>query len=145
MLRSVVLSAALLVSIELFAPAASALIWPSTVSGIERDLQADDVGLRRRTAEKLGELPRPVLKRVAWRALDDADVEVRLLAARAARSASLENLGERLIPWLTDADVRVRIAAAESLAQSPSHCHRIGNDCCRSSRPIGRIRARRGP
>jgi HEAT repeat protein len=104
----------------LLAPRADALIWPSTVNSIERDLKADDVALRRRTAEKLSELPRPVLQRVALRALDDPDVEVRLLAARAARSAGLENLGERLIPWLTDADVRVRIAAAESLAVSPS-------------------------
>ncbi|MFZ5890299.1 MAG: HEAT repeat domain-containing protein [Myxococcota bacterium] len=112
------IAASLLVG--LFAPAASALIWPSAVSRIERDLRADDVGLRRRTAERLPELPRPVLVRVALRALDDPDVEVRLLAARAARAVPVENLGERLIPWLTDADVRVRVAAAESLAAAPS-------------------------
>jgi cellulose synthase operon protein C len=103
-----------------FAVPAEALIWPSAVRDIERDLGADDVALRRRTAERLGELPRPILVRAALRALDDPDVEVRLLAARAARALPVQNIGERLIPWLTDPDVRMRVAAAEALAASPS-------------------------
>ncbi|MGC4088886.1 MAG: HEAT repeat domain-containing protein [Polyangiaceae bacterium] len=120
MRRSTLASLALATLVGLLAPRASALIWPSAVSSIERDLAADDVVVRRRTAERLSELPRTVLLRVAERALDDADVEVRLLVARAARLGSMPKLGERLIPWLTDSDMRVRVAAAEALASAPA-------------------------
>jgi HEAT repeat protein len=102
------------------APRASALIWPSAVRALERELSADDVGVRRRAADRLSELPAQALARAALHALDDSDVEVRLLAARAARTAKLPGLGERLLAWLTESDARVRVASAEALLAAPT-------------------------
>jgi HEAT repeat protein len=116
------LTSAWLVGLALFVTGvpASALIWPTVARGIERDLSADEVSVRRRAADRLRELPRPMLSRAALKALGDPDVEVRLAAAQAARRAALPGLGERLIPWLTEPDVRLRIAASEALTESPS-------------------------
>lgn len=115
------LPSVLLVSLALGASLpAEALIWPTVARGIERDLGADEASVRRRAAERLSELPGPMLSRVALRALADPDVEVRLSAAQAVRRAALPGLGERLIPWLTESDVRLRIAATEALTESPS-------------------------
>lgn len=98
---------------------ASALIWPSAVRAIERDLAVADVGVRRRAAHRLRELPRAALARALLRAVDDGDVEVRLAAAQAAQGRTIEGLSERVVAWLTETDVRLRIAAAELLTSAP--------------------------
>jgi HEAT repeat protein len=99
------------------APAA-ALLWPSEVSRIERDLAASDVEVRRRAAARLGELGERVAARLGARALEDPDVEVRLSAAAAARSLRLAGFAERVLGWLTDPDARLRLSAIELLAST---------------------------
>ncbi|MEO8903336.1 MAG: HEAT repeat domain-containing protein [Polyangiaceae bacterium] len=99
---------------------AQAVLWPSAVLRVERDLRSAEVGVRRRAAQSLRELPPSSATRLASAALDDADVEVRLAALDACLSLSVAGLGDRLVPWLSDGERRLRLAAAEALGDSPS-------------------------
>ncbi len=99
---------------------AQAALWPSSVLRVERDLQSQDVEVRRRAAQLLRDLPASSAARLAGRALDDSDLDVRLAALDASLGASLPGLGDRLVPWLTDGERRLRLAAAEALTESPS-------------------------
>ena len=99
---------------------AQAVLWPSSVLRVERDLHSQDVDVRRRAALSLRDLPSGSGSRLASLALDDADVDVRLSALDACLSLSLPGLGDRLVPWLTDGERRLRLAAAEALSDSPS-------------------------
>ena len=94
---------------------AGASIWPGAAVTVERDLTSDEVTVRQRAALRIGGLPRATLARVALKALKDPDVEVRVTAAQAALEANLPGLSERLLPWLTDSEPRLRLLAAESL------------------------------
>lgn len=98
---------------------AQALLWPSEIQRIERDLQASDVGVRRRAARRVRELPADLGGRVALRALEDPDLRVRLSALEAATTLGAPGLSERVIGWLTQSDPRLRLAAAEALAVQP--------------------------
>jgi HEAT repeat protein len=99
---------------------AQAVLWPSAVLRVERDLHSQDVDVRRRAAQSLRDLPSGSGTRLASVALDDADIDVRLSALDACLSLSLPGLGDRLVPWLTDGERRLRLAAAEALSDSPS-------------------------
>jgi HEAT repeat protein len=99
---------------------AQAVLWPSAVQRVERDLHSQDVDVRRRAAQSLRDLPSASGTRLASLALDDADIDVRLSALDACLSLSLPGLGDRLVPWLTDGERRLRLAAAEALSDSPS-------------------------
>ncbi len=99
---------------------AGALLWPSAVLRVERDLHSSDVDVRRRAAQTLRELPPSSGTRLASAALDDTDTDVRLAALDACLSLSVVGLGDRLVPWLTDGERRLRLAAAEALSDSPS-------------------------
>ncbi|HYP98719.1 MAG TPA: HEAT repeat domain-containing protein [Polyangiaceae bacterium] len=99
---------------------ATAAVWPSAVQRVERDLHSQDVDLRRRAAQSLRELPKGSGARLASAALDDSDVSVRLTALDACLGFGLPALGDRLIPWLSDGERRLRLAAAEALSESPS-------------------------
>jgi cellulose synthase operon protein C len=99
---------------------ARAVLWPSTIERIERELQAPDAPERRRAAQSLRELPQSSGARLARAALDDADVEVRLTALDACLAFGVPHLGEHLVPWLSDGERRLRLAAAEALAESPA-------------------------
>ncbi len=109
-----------LLALCLSAGTAEALLWPSEVNRIERDLGATDVEVRRRAAGRLAELGERVAQRLLGRAFDDPDVEVRLSAASAARALGLPGFGERVMGWLTDPDPRLRLEAIELLATAPS-------------------------
>lgn len=102
------------------APPAKAVLWPSTVARVERELHNSDVDVRRRAAQTLRELPKASGSRLASSALDDADLSVKLTALDACLSFGLPALGDRLIPWLSDSERRLRLAAAEALSESPS-------------------------
>ncbi|HEY5376266.1 MAG TPA: HEAT repeat domain-containing protein [Polyangiaceae bacterium] len=99
---------------------AQAVLWPSSVLRVERDLHSQDVDVRRRAAQSLRDLPSGSGTRLASLALDDADIDVRLSALDACLSLGLPGLGDRLVPWLTDGERRLRLAAAEALSDSPS-------------------------
>ncbi len=111
---------AIVLALLLFAPSASAFIWPNTAERIERQLSAPDVEQRRAAAQRLRDLPETTGRRLARKALADADLEVRLMAAEAALQFDLPGLGDLLVPWLNDPERRVRLAAAEILRHSPS-------------------------
>jgi HEAT repeat protein len=99
---------------------ARAVLWPSTVQRIERELHAPEVDVRRRAAQTLRDLPESAGARLARAALDDSDVDVRLTALDACLGLGVPELGDHLVPWLTDAERRLRLAAAEALAESPT-------------------------
>jgi len=99
---------------------ARAALWPSTVLRIEHDLHAPEVEVRRRAAQLLRDLPRSSGARLARAALDDSDVDVRLTALDASLGFGVPALGEHLVPWLTDPERRLRLAAAQALAESPT-------------------------
>ena len=101
------------------APAKAAL-WPSAVVRVERELHSPDMELRRRAAQSLRDLPKASGARLAGVALDDSDVNVRLTALDACLSFDVPALGDRLVPWLSDGERRLRLAAAEALRESPS-------------------------
>ena len=99
---------------------ANAALWPSAALRIERDLHSQDVDVRRRAALALRDLPKASGARLASAALDDSDVSVRLTALDACLSFNLPALGDRLVPWLSDSERRLRLAAAVALSESPS-------------------------
>ncbi|MEI9950928.1 MAG: HEAT repeat domain-containing protein [Pseudomonadota bacterium] len=111
---------ALIVLLLASAVPAKAALWPSAVQRIERDLHSQDVDVRRRAAQALRDLPKASGARLASAALDDSDVGVRLTALDACLSFGLPALGDRLVPWLSDGERRLRLAAAEALSESPS-------------------------
>ena len=99
---------------------AKAALWPSTALRVERDLHSQDVDVRRQAAQALRDLPKGSGARLASAALDDSDVGVKLTALDACLSFGLPALGERLVPWLSDSERRLRLAAAVALSESPS-------------------------
>src|SRR4051812_45112880 len=75
---------------------ARAVLWPSTVQRIERELHAPDVEVRRRAAQLLRDLPHGSGTRLSRAALDDSDVDVRLTALDACVAFGVPALGDRL-------------------------------------------------
>jgi len=111
---------ALIVLLLVSGAPANAALWPSAALRIERDLHSQDVDVRRRAALALRDLPKASGARLASAALDDSDVSVRLTALDACLSFNLPALGDRLVPWLSDSERRLRLAAAVALSESPS-------------------------
>jgi len=111
---------ALIFSLLASAVPANGALWPSAVQRVERDLHSQDVDVRRRAALELRDLPKGSGARLASAALDDADISVRLTALDACLGFGLPALGERLIPWLSDGERRLRLAAAIALGESPN-------------------------
>jgi cellulose synthase operon protein C len=99
---------------------ARAFVWPNAVERIEKQLHSSDPAARREAAAQLGELPVAVARRLIPAALDDPEDEVRLAAAEAAVALRLPGVSERVIPWLSATDRRMRLAAAELLALYPT-------------------------
>jgi HEAT repeat protein len=105
-------------------PARAAVVWPTEIVAVERGLQSAEVGQRRTAASRLADLPAATLERVLPVALADADPEVRLLAAAAARTTGAygrtpTQYGRFISGWLRDPDWRLRYAAAELLTRAP--------------------------
>jgi len=111
---------ALIVLLLASAVPAQAALWPSTALRIERDLHSQDVDVRRRAAQALRDLPKGSGARLASLALDDSDLSVKLSALDSCLSFALPALGDRLVPWLSDSERRLRLAAAVALSDSPS-------------------------
>jgi len=93
-------------------------VWPSAIAQVERGLQSPDITVRRAAAARLVDLPASAISRLLPMVFSDADAEVRLTAAGAAkRLPLLPQL--RVSAWLRDPDLRLRHAAAELLERAP--------------------------
>jgi HEAT repeat protein len=96
-----------------------AFLWPNTAERLEAALKSPDPATRRRAARKLVELPDATARRLTRQALADADVEVRLEAAAAARELRLSGIAGSVVEWLSDRDRRIRLAATQLFELDP--------------------------
>ncbi len=111
---------ALTACLLLSASSAGAFVWPNAAERVEKELGSSDVGARRKAAQRLGQLPESVARRLVLVALEDPDAEVRLSASGVALELHVAAAGERVVSWLSDPDRRVRLAAAELLVHAPT-------------------------
>ncbi|MBI4951108.1 MAG: HEAT repeat domain-containing protein, partial [Myxococcales bacterium] len=95
-------------------------IWPAGHERIARAFASGDDAERRGAAQKLLELPAATARELAVRGLDDPDLDVRLLSAHAAATLRIPGLGDRVVGWLAETDVRLRTAACEVIDASPT-------------------------
>ncbi|HNS96066.1 MAG TPA: HEAT repeat domain-containing protein [Polyangiaceae bacterium] len=107
-------------ALSLYSSTGLAFIWPNVPQEIAQGLQSEDEGERRAAAERLHELPQSIAVSHVLTALDDSDAEVRLAASRVAVEMRVQGSGERVIDWLGERDVRLRLMACEVLRVSPS-------------------------
>lgn len=98
---------------------ARALVWPSVVEDVARDLASQDPGERRAAAARLARLPRAAAHRLLPQALADVDARVRVLAADAAIATRYHRAAVIVDPWLGDKESDVRRAAARVLSSFP--------------------------
>jgi HEAT repeat protein len=98
---------------------AHAFTWPREAARIEAELAADDVQQRRAAARRLDRLTPGQARPLLNVALEDADADVRLAAARAAQRLRIAGVGRRVVGWLHERDARLRLAAVELLALDP--------------------------
>ncbi len=102
-------------ALSLGAPPAHAWTYPQEAVRIERRLGSEDLAERGAAARDLRKLSPALARPVVERALDDDDVEVRVVAARTAVFFGYEDLGALVTPWLVERDARLRLAATEVL------------------------------
>jgi HEAT repeat protein len=108
-------------SILLLSGASSqAAIWPSAVARTERDLAASEVTVRLSAVAAATELPRAAARRLLLRALDDADPQVASSALELLLRLETQNVTERVVPWLSGPEKRLRLSAALALAVAPA-------------------------
>ena len=112
----VTIAATLLVA----APQAHAFVWPNVPERVARALASSDPTERRTAAQKLRDLPPELAKPLVRKALGDLDVEVRVQAAAAASQLRLEGSGDLVIPWLSETDSRLRLAACDVILAAPT-------------------------
>jgi HEAT repeat protein len=101
------------------APAA-AFVWPNVPEQIARGLASGEVTERRLAAQRIAELPPEIGLKLALAAMGDTDVEVRLRAAQAAILLRMPKAGDVVIPWLSEADPRIRLAACDVIRAAPT-------------------------
>ena len=93
------------------APPAAAFVWPNVPDQIARALQSGDVNERRIAAQRLRELPPEMAIKLVQLAMADPDTEVRVRGAEAAIVLKVAKAGDLVIPWLSENDARLRLAA----------------------------------
>ena len=103
-----------------FTPAASAFVWPNVPDQIARALQSGDVNERRIAAQKLRDLPAEMAVKLVQLAMADPDTEVRVRGAEAAISLKVARAGDLVIPWLSENDPRLRLAACDTIRAAPT-------------------------
>jgi HEAT repeat protein len=99
---------------------AAAFVWPNVPEQVARGLSSGEVSERRLAAQRIADLPAEIGLRLATQAMGDPDVEVRLRAAQAAISLRMPRAGDQVIPWLTESDPRVRLAACDVIRAAPT-------------------------
>jgi HEAT repeat protein len=118
-MKRISVAAVLAVSLPL-ATSAAAFVWPNVPEQLARALASGDVSERRVAASRLAELPSEIGIKLASIALADPDVDVRLRAAQAAISLHVPKAGDAVMPWLTEGDPRLRLAACEVIRAAPT-------------------------
>jgi HEAT repeat protein len=106
------------------ASTANALVWPDVPQRIDRQLHSPDVATRRLGAGDLSKLGIDQAAPLLDLALGDADPEVRLSAAEAAIHLRWAPATEKVLPWLTDRDTRLKVRACQ-VAQSLPTPHAV--------------------
>lgn len=99
---------------------ARAFVWPNVPEQVARALASGDVSERRVAAARLGELPPEIALRLVQQGMVDPDVEVRLRVAQAAITLRMPRAGDQVMPWLSEGDVRLRLAACEVIRNAPT-------------------------
>jgi HEAT repeat protein len=99
---------------------ARAAIWPSAVARAERALAASEVTVRLAAVADATELPRAAARRLLLRALDDVDPQVASSALELLLRLETQNVTERVVPWLSGPEKRLRLSAALALAVAPA-------------------------
>jgi cellulose synthase operon protein C len=113
------LAGSVVLSLLVATSGSGAAIWPSAVTRAEAELGASDPAVRREVVARLADLPRASARRLLLRALDDADPLVASSALELLLRLETPSVTERVVPWLSGADKRLRLAAALSLAVAP--------------------------
>src|SRR3982751_1064014 len=90
-------------------------IWPSATRRAERELSSSDVAARQAAVASLSELPRASARGLLLRALDDVDPQVASSALELLLRLETPNVTERVVPWLSGSDKRLRLSAALAL------------------------------
>jgi HEAT repeat protein len=107
-------------SLALASHLAGGSIWPNATERVAKQLRSPNPTTRRGAADKLGELPRAVARRLLLNALVDPDPDVRVTAAALATDWRVTEAGASVVSWLGDPDARLRVAAAVLLRVAPS-------------------------
>src|SRR5689334_2317689 len=119
--RRLLFSAALcVVTSGAVVPRAHAEIWPSATRRAERELASSDAAKRQAAVAGLAELPRAAARRLLLKALDDVDGQVASSALELLLRLETPNVTERVVPWLSGSDKRLRLSAALALAVAPA-------------------------
>lgn len=103
-----------------FAPAADAFVWPNVPDQIARALTSGDVNERRIAAQRLRDLPAEMAVKLVQLAMADPDTEVRVRGAEAAIVLRVPRAGDLVIPWLSENDPRLRLAACDTIRAAPT-------------------------
>lgn len=92
---------------------ANALVWPDVPERIERGLLSPDPASRRSAARELSTLGASRATPLVLKAMNDADVEVRLAGAQSAVRLHIAPASDVALQWLGERESRLRIAACE--------------------------------
>ena len=98
---------------------ARAALWPDVPDRLKNELASPDVQRRRAAAADLANLPKDEALVLLQKAVTDEDVDVRLIAASVAARRGIAAVTDAILPWLTDADPRLREGACEFFAELP--------------------------
>lgn len=102
------------------APAATAFVWPNVPDQIAVALTSGDVNERRIAAQRLRDLPAEMAAKLIQLAMADPDTEVRVRGAEAAIALKIARAGDLVIPWLSENDPRLRLAACDTIRAAPT-------------------------
>ncbi|MBK8254748.1 MAG: HEAT repeat domain-containing protein [Polyangiaceae bacterium] len=120
LIRRTVVAAGLAAAVCTLAPSASAFVWPNVPDQIARALTSGDVNERRIAAQRLRDLPAEMAVKLVQIAMGDPDTEVRVRGAEAAIALKIPKAGDLVIPWLSENDSRLRLAACDTIRVAPT-------------------------
>ncbi len=99
---------------------AQAFVWPNVPGRIAKALQSSDPVERRGAVKQARELPPELAEPLLRTALGDDDTEVRIGAAEGVSQLKLKGTGDIVIPWLSEKDPKLRLAACNVILVSPT-------------------------
>lgn len=116
----ITLSVFALLAWSLLAAPAGAEIWPGAARRLERELASSELSVRQAAVTRLADLPRATARRLLLRALDDPDSVVSSSALELLLRLETPGVTERVVPWLSGSDKRLRLSAALALGVAPA-------------------------